>query len=160
MGEEGRRDRFILMAPLVYLLHFLEESPRFVPWFDAHVARGITQWVFWRVNLGCLVITSTVVAAEWWSRSAVSLAVAAAWLGFLMFANAVFHVAGAAVDGGYVPGVVTAVALYLPYVVTFFVRSARSRRLPVGGLLVAIALGASPMVLHGYLILFRGSRLF
>jgi hypothetical protein len=41
----------ILLAPLIFVVHFLEEVPGFVAWFNAHVPRGITQPLFWSVNV-------------------------------------------------------------------------------------------------------------
>ena len=150
----------ILLAPLIFVCHFLEESPTFVPWFNAHAAPDITTGLFWRVNLTGLVITLIVMASEWFSHSSLSLILVVAWFGFLMFANAIFHIVGAFVDGGYIPGLATAVLLYLPYFAWLFVRGVVSRRVSAGVLIVAAIVGATPMLLHGYLILFRGSRLF
>jgi hypothetical protein len=45
-----RLSRALMCAPLVFVAHFLEESPGFVPWFNAHVTRGITAELFWTVN--------------------------------------------------------------------------------------------------------------
>jgi len=150
----------ILLAPIIFVCHFLEEAPSFVPWFNAHVARGITPGMFWRVNLTALMITLIVVAVEWSSRSGASQTVVLVWFGFLMFANAVFHIIGAIVDGRYVPGVITAVVLYLPYFSWLFARGVKHKRLSVKASIVAAVIGALPMTVHGYLILFRGSRLF
>lgn len=150
----------LLFAPLLLVCHFVEESPDFVDWFNSHVARGITQESFWMVNVTGLVITLAVVAVEWVSRSTGSLLLASAWLGFLMFANALFHIIAGVVDRRYVPGLVTASVLYLPYFVWFTVAAVRSRRAPAGWIFTCAAVGALPMFVHGYLILFRGSRLF
>lgn len=158
--ESGSVSRALLLAPPVFVCHFLEESPGFVVWFNSHVARGITPALFWEVNVSALLITLAVVGAEWLSRSAFSLGLAAGWFSFLMLANAAFHVAGGFVDGRYVPGLATAVLLYLPYYAWLFASAARSRRAGVGWLLLAAVLGSLPMLAHGYLILFRGSRLF
>ena len=152
--------RALLLAPLIFIVHFLEESPGFVAWFNSHVARGITPSLFWTVNLTGLFITLAAVAFEWLSRTPLSLAVALAWLCFLMFANALFHVAGALVDGRYVPGLVTAVLLYLPYYLWLCVRALKSRRVKAAALLAAAVPCSLPMLIHGYLILFRGDRLF
>ena len=163
MIENATRTKWfdpILLAPLIFVCHFLEESPTFVRWFNAHVARGITEGLFWRVNLTALMITLIVVAVEWSSRSIPSLVFTIAWLSFLMFANAIFHIAGALVDGGYVPGLITAVLLYLPYYPWLFVRAAKRRLVSLPVLIGAAILGAIPMCVHGYLIVFRGSRLF
>jgi hypothetical protein len=150
----------LLLAPLIFICHFLEESQGFVEWFNGHVARGISSGLFWRVNIAGLVITLLVVGIEWFSRSAFSLVVAISWFSFLMLANAVFHVVGGLVDGRYVPGLITAILLYLPYYSWLFVSAVKSRRVNTVGLIAVAVLGSLPMLIHGYLILFRGSRLF
>ena len=152
--------RAVLIAPLIFVCHFVEESPWFVEWFNAHVPRGITSGAFWRVNLTALMITVTIVAIEYFSRSGVSLTLLIGWLGFLMGANALFHVLASIVDRGYVPGLVTAVLLYIPYYVWLFASAVKSRRSSVPVLFTAAGLCSIPMLTHGYLIVFQGDRLF
>jgi hypothetical protein len=155
-----RLRRLLLLAPLVFVAHFLEEGPGFVAWFNEHVARGITPELFRSVNYSALGITIVVVALEWVSESRVSAAVAVAWLGFLMLANALFHIAATLADGAYTPGVVTAVLLYLPFYTWVLSRVLGAGRLPVSAVVAAAVAGAMPMLIHGYLIVFRGTRLF
>lgn len=150
----------LLLSPLVFVAHFLEESPGFVPWFNSHVARGITAGLFWQVNLSALFITLIIVGLTRVSRSAFALTVAVVWLSFLMLANAILHIMGGLVDGRYVPGLLTAVLLYLPYYGWFLLRVIKSRQVKVVVLAVCVVGGALPMLIHGYLIIFRGSRLF
>lgn len=152
--------RIVLLAPVIFVCHFLEESPWFVDWFNSHVSRGITSALFWRVNLTALIITLITVGIEYVSRSAVSIMLVVGWLGFLMLANAVFHVAAAVVDRSYVPGLVTAILLYVPYYLWLFARAVKSRRSNVAVLVTAAGLFSIPMFVHGYLIVFRGDRLF
>lgn len=116
--------------------------------------------MFWRVNITGLVITLIVVAFEWFSRSSVSLVLVVAWFGLLMLANAIFHIAAAIVDRGYVPGLITAALLYLPYYSWLFVRGVNRNLVRIPILIGAAIIGAIPMCAHGYLIVFRGSRLF
>lgn len=142
------------------MCHFVEESPGFAAWFNAHVAREISSGLFWCVNISALVITVVVVGFEWFSRSSLSLYPAFFWLGFLMLANAVFHVAGGLVDRRYVPGLATAVLLYPPYYCWLAVTAVKSRRVGATPLIIVAVLGSLPMLAHGYPILFRGSRLF
>jgi hypothetical protein len=52
-----RLSQGLRFAPLVFVAHFLEESPGFVTWFNAHVTRGITADLFWTVNATALLIT-------------------------------------------------------------------------------------------------------
>ena len=150
----------LLAAPLIFIAHFVEEGPAFVTWFNAHVARGITEPLFRTVNHTALAVTVAVVVLEWLSASTFSAALAVAWLSLLMFANALFHVIAALVDGAYVPGLVTALLLYLPFYAWFVARVVQLRRLPLGVVIGAAAVGALPMFVHGYLIVFEGSRLF
>ena len=81
-------------------------------------------------------------------------------LSFLMLANALFHVIAAIVDRAYVPGLVTAVVLYVPLYIWVLLNLLRAKRLTAGLALGGAILGALPMAIHGYLIVFRGSRLF
>ncbi len=82
------------------------------------------------------------------------------WLGVLMVGNAVLHIGAAVVDRAYVPGVVTAILLYLPFSGLVVARLIRSRRVSPSAAAIAIVVGATPMLAHGYMILFRGTRLF
>lgn len=152
--------RALLVAPLVFAAHVLEESPRLVPWLNAHVTPGITSGLFWSANATAFVLTVAATAAYAASRSPALLVLLTAWLSFVMPTNAAFHITAAFVDRGYVPGLVTAVCLYLPYS-SWLVRQARRER-PVApaALVVAALLGAIPMAVHGYRILFLGTRLF
>jgi hypothetical protein len=153
--------RFLLLAaPVIFIVHFLEEGPGFVTWFNAHVARGITEPLFWTVNYTALAITIAVVILEWLSRSTFSATIVIAWLSFLMFANALFHLAGALVDRAYMPGLVTALLLYLPFYAWVATSTFRMRRMPGSIMATAALIGALPMLIHGYLIIVRGSRLF
>jgi len=150
----------LLAAPLIFVAHFMEEAPDFVAWFNAHVARDITPSLFWTVNYTALAITLVVVTLEWTSGTAASIALVVAWLSGLMFANALFHIVGAIIDRAYTPGLVTALLLYLPFYSWVVLRALQLRRLQPRGVAVAALLGATPMLAHGFLILFRGSRLF
>jgi hypothetical protein len=155
-----RLSRGLLFAPLVFVAHFLEESLGFVPWFNAHVTRGITTDLFWTVNATALLITVVVSLGWWTTKSTAAVVLVVAWLSFLMLTNAVFHITGAIVDRGYVPGLATALFLYLPYCGWVARQVVRNRRVAPGVLAAAAVLGAIPMAVHGYRILFLGTRLF
>jgi hypothetical protein len=60
----------------------------------------------------------------------------------------------------HMPGLVTAVGLYVPYVVILAARIGRSRHPHPGMLSFWAAVGALPMLIHGYRIVFLGTRLF
>ncbi len=159
LPEKGLRF-IIILAPFIFICHFMEESPGFVNWFNSHVGRGITSGLFWNVNISALVITVIVTIIELFAPSAVSASIVILWLSFLMLANAIFHITGGIVDQKYVPGLITAIVLYIPYYFLVVGSILKKQRLKLSSLIILALLGSSLMLIHGYLILFRGSRLF
>lgn len=152
--------KLVLLAPLVFVLHVLEEAPGFVAWFNRLVPRGITERTFFSVNAAGLLITLVLVVLVAASRDPVSGLALAAWVGFLFLANGLLHLVGTLAHGRYSPGVVTGTLLYLPYGAVLLRSIARDLALDRRAVLAAAALGSIPMLVHGYLIVFRESRLF
>ena len=157
-----RLRKLVLFAPVVFIIHVLEEAPGFVAWFNSLVPRGITQNLFLTVNAVGLVITLLIVLVVATSQDIdpVSGLALAAWVGFLMLANGLVHIVGTVAHARYCPGVVTGTLVYLPYGALLLRGIVREARLNPIVVLSATALGAIPMVVHGYLIVFRASRLF
>jgi hypothetical protein len=152
--------KLVLLAPLVFVVHVLEEAPGFVAWFNRLVPRGITQGTFLAVNVTGLVTTVVLVVLVAASRDPVSGLGLAAWVGFLFLANGFLHLVGTIAHARYSPGVVTGTLLYLPYGTLLLRSIARDIALERRVVLAAAGLGSVPMLVHGYLIVFRGSRLF
>ena len=150
----------ILLAPFIFICHFLEEAPGFVSWFNEHVSRGINSRLFWNVNISALAITIIVVLIELISPSVVSASLVILWLSFLMLANAIFHITGSMLDKAYMPGLITAIILYIPFYFLIIRNIIRRHRMKLPVLVSIAFLGALPMLIHGYMILFLGSRLF
>jgi hypothetical protein len=163
--ETARREtRFVaglaLLAPVIFVVHVLEEAPTFVPWFNSLVEPDISEPLFLTVNGVAFLITLVLSGALAATREPAVAVADLAWLGFLMLANAVFHLTATAVHHRYSPGAFTAACLYLPYFALLFAVSLRRLRVSWSIALAATLLGALPMAAHGYLIVFRGSRLF
>src|SRR5580704_15237869 len=117
----------ILLAPLIYAAHILEEAPGYIRWVNSVVDHGYPdQGHFFTGNLPSIVITAliAVIAAVTLNRGA--LLAMLAWLSYFMFANAIFHIVATVVLWRYSPGTVTATVLYLPYF-TWFVLYLRKR---------------------------------
>jgi hypothetical protein len=152
--------KLVLAAPFVFILHVLEEAPGFVAWFNSLVPRGITQNLFLTVNAVALTITVLIALLVVAAPNAASGLILAAWVGFLMLANGLFHLVGTIAHARYCPGVITGTVLYIPFgflLLRWIIRDLDLRPLLVLG---TAALGAVPMLTHGYLIVFRASRLF
>jgi hypothetical protein len=77
-----------------------------------------------------------------------------------MLANGAFHLAATAAHERYAPGVVTGTLLYVPYGVLVLRRVVRDLKVPAAAVVGSALAGAAPMLAHGFLIVFRGSRLF
>jgi hypothetical protein len=149
----------VAFAPLVFAAHFAEEAPGLVEWFNSQVAGGMTRESFWQINIGVLVITIIVALIVWQNDSAASVIAAVLWLSFMMGANSLVHIAASIAQRQYVPGLVTASILYLPYY-SFVLVGARRRGVSYPGLSAAAGIGALPMFVQGYFVICRGTRLF
>lgn len=152
--------RLAVVSPLIFFLHVAEEAPRFVAWFNSLVPRGISQDLFLTVNAVAFTITLFIALAVASSPTTPSALVFTAWVGFLMLANGLFHLVGTIVYARYSPGVATGTLLYLPFGALVLRTVVDELRLKPITVLVVALLGAAPMLAHGYLIVFRGSRLF
>jgi Protein of unknown function with HXXEE motif len=150
----------ILLAPLIFICHFSEEAPGFVSWFNQHVSRGINFRLFRDVNISALIITLFVSLMELIAPSPGSASLVILWLSFLMFANAIFHISGSIVDKAYMPGLITAVILYIPFYFFIAIKIVKGKRMKIPLIAGIALLGALPMLIHGYMILFLGDRLF
>ena len=160
MAAYARLRRATLLAPIIFLLHVAEEAPTFVEWFNSLVSRGISQSLFLSVNAAGLIITIILTAIFVASHERFFATLMLAWLGFLMFANAIFHIVATVVHARYCPGVVTATILYLPYFAWFFWLVVQHADIRAHVAIISTLVGSVPMTIHGYLIVFRGDRLF
>jgi hypothetical protein len=152
--------KLVLLLPFIFILHVFEEAPGFVMWFNSLVPRGISQNLFLTVNAVALAVTVAVSLLVASSPDSASGLVLAAWVGFLLLANGIFHLVGTIAHARYCPGVVTGTLLYLPYGALLLRKIVRDLGLKPGLVVGAAALGGIPMLVHGYLIVFRASRLF
>lgn len=149
-----------IALPILFALHVLEEAPGFVAWFNSLVTPGITQRIFFSVNATGFVISLAIACLVATSRTAGACIVAVAWVGFLMLANGVLHLVATLVHSRYSPGVITGALLYLPFSFLFMKAIVRECAIPWRTVLPVALAGGIPMYIHGYLIVFRGSRLF
>ena len=152
--------RIALLAPVIFAAHVAEEAPGFVGWANRLLEEDITQELFVSVNTGGFVVTTVLAIVVALSRSRAAIVLMVWWLSFLMLGNAILHVVATMVLGRYSPGVVTSIILYLPFFFVFLRRALRQFGIRFASAAAAVVAGALPMLVHGYLIVFRGSRLF
>jgi hypothetical protein len=116
----------ILLPPVLLLVHLIEEAPAFMRWLNSIAARPIPEGSYLLANLPVLLITTVLAVAAAFIRRKGPALFLLVWLSYIMFANALFHVAATVVLRKYCPGLITAFALYLPYYF-FFAEYLRTR---------------------------------
>jgi hypothetical protein len=105
----------ILLAPVVFLAHILEEAPAFMQWLNTITFLPVPEGSFLVANWPTLLITTFLaVAAAFLPYKAPALALLI-WLSYFMFANTLFHITATLALGRYCPGLITSLGLYLPY---------------------------------------------
>lgn len=149
-----------IALPAFFVLHVLEEAPTFVAWFNAHAEPDISTPLFLAVNVGGLLITLLVSALAINARGRATALVATAWVGFLMLANCLLHLTATIVDRAYAPGVVTSLLFYLPFSALWIAAVSREFALSLVTVVAVALLGGTLMYIHGWLLIFEGSRLF
>ena len=132
--------KVVLLAPIAYVLHILEEAPSFVAWtrlYPGWFSPTLSQTAYVVVNAVymLLVVGAVLLCAR---RSAVTLGLAAI---LFLFSNAVFHIAFTVLSGTYSPGTVTALLLYVPLTFATFYCAGREGLLSVRRVLGAAFLG-------------------
>ncbi len=101
------------LVPVAYLVHILEESPRFVPWAQKYLGAPETfgQFVIGNIIFMAYVIIATSLAIFYPSELTLVIGLStAAWI----FSNFLIHAYYTLRTGEYSPGVVTASAIYVP----------------------------------------------
>ena len=151
--------RFILLAPLLFIFHVAEEAAGFVNWVNSLIDRDITPALFLSVNLTGFIILSGLSVLTAGTKGKTITLITLAWFGFMMLANALFHILATLVYQHYAPGTLTSVVLYLPFVFWFSrLLISKTGMRPIT-IITAILIGSIPMAIHGYLIIFEAIRL-
>jgi hypothetical protein len=141
--------RAVWLLPAAFLLHVLEEAPRFKEWVNRHITGRFTWADFLRNNgLGMALIVGLCAAVDYHPQPAVVFAffALAVWqCGF----NTLFHVATTAAYGAYSPGLITSLVLYPKLVLYLSKLAIRDELLSEDAALKALLLGA---VIHAMVV--------
>lgn len=150
----------ILLAPVIYAAHILEEAPGYVRWFNSVVHQNAPDnGHFFAGNYPSIAITAIVAIAAAATLNRGALLAMLAWLSYFMFANAIYHVTATLWLREYSPGTVTAVLLYIPYF-SWFVWYLRSRKISAVAISAIVAIFALPMLIQTYAVVFRHTRFY
>ena len=104
------------LVPIAYLIHMIEETPRFIPWTRRYswlFTSRFTTPLFILGNCMFMAYVLSSIALSMWYPSEWTFIIGlstAAWI----FANFLLHAMLTLASGVYSPGVVTAGAIYVP----------------------------------------------
>ena len=146
----------ILLAPVLFWAHIIEESAEgFMRWYNSVVPVPLPESGFLARNLQPFVIMVVLAAAAAWIRRKEPAFLLLLWLSFFMFANAIFHVTATVALHRYCPGLITALALYLPYYWWFTRYLRTSLSMHAVTLVIVNALSVGLVYLHWHDVLFK-----
>ena len=134
----------------MFWAHIAEEIPGFVRWYNSFISPAISESDLVASNIQPLVITAVLALAAAFHRRKWTSFLLLVWLAYFMFANTLFHIAATIALGRYCPGLITAMALYLPYYFWYaqYLRSSFSVRLASVVIVSALATGIAYLVWH------------
>jgi hypothetical protein len=145
------------LVPIVYCIHMVEETPRFVPWAKKYLSAPSTfaQFVLGNVIFMVYVLAFVSLAVfypgEWTLILGLSTA---AWI----FSNFLIHASLTLYTGEYSPGVVTASALYAPIAVYIYATFIQSGVLSQSDIVLSILIGFAVMYVPTLIQVWRGKR--
>ncbi len=145
------------LVPLVYFIHIIEETPRFVPWAKKYLSAPSTfaQFMLGNVIFMAYVVISVSLATFYTSEWMLVLGLAtAAWI----FSNFLIHAFFTLYTGEYSPGVVTASALYAPVAVYIYASFLGSGILHNIDIILATVIGFAVIIVPTLIQVWRGRR--
>ncbi len=155
--------KVILLAPLLYTFHFVEEYGTVVSWVNSVLKQGsVDQSLFIGINIAGL--SNTLLITVMFNKSRIDSTVPAflalAWLSFLMFGHPLLHIVASAMLDTYSPGVITSIFLYLPFFIWFAWAVMNRYKISSLHFVLTVLCGSLPMFIHGYFLIFRNTHLF
>jgi hypothetical protein len=154
-----RGPKLLLLAPLLFGAHVLEEAPGYLDWFNRVAKPPIIADHFLSGQIPPFLITAVLAGLAAWTSKTWALLLLLVWSTHFIFANALYHVIASIATASYSPGLITAVVLYLPFFV-WFMAYLRKQGIADWLLLLFVALFGLPMYLQTYMVSFRGMRFF
>ena len=106
--------RFILVVPVAYAIHVLEESFGFPQWVCTHFSVSFTTSQFRFNNLLFLAISMVLTWIVYRYPGRIVVFFFLAWLSGLFLHNALFHIGGTAYFKDFSPGLISSALIYLP----------------------------------------------
>ena len=136
------------LSAIAYILHYAEEGPRLVEWFQNHYSGKMVDQLNYtqkKLNLENALLFSftllNVILLNLYPDSVIlKVGILGSGIGFV--GNTIFHVVPTLRDGIYSPGVVTASMIFPPVLLTYLWKLSAEGLLSVPIFLIAIVAGA------------------
>ena len=132
----------VWLFPAAFILHVIEEWPRFVTWANRYASQRFTARDYAVIHLSGIVGAVFVAALLSWARPRPLVFLFFAFL-FLpgLFWNVLFHLGATAVFRAYSPGLITALFVYPPVVYLVSRCAYREGLLSLGSWAAALVIG-------------------
>jgi hypothetical protein len=124
-----------------FVLHVLEEWPRFTDWARRHASVRFTQRDYNSIHVAGIAasLLAALLVSRFPNRPVVFLFFAFLFTPAVLF-NSIFHVAASVVTRSYCPGALTAVAIYLPLFTVTTMLAFKENLLDMGTLIASLVL--------------------
>jgi hypothetical protein len=151
--------KLLLLPPILFGLHVLEEAPGYVQWFNSVAQPPIPAEGFGRGQIAPLAEAAVLAGLAFWTGKRWAAVLLYIWSIHFFFANGVYHLIATIVLRSWSPGLVTGTLLYLPFF-AWLTRHLRRSGVEAWALLLIVALLGLPMYLQTYMVAFRHARFF
>jgi hypothetical protein len=144
----------ILLAPVLFWAHIMEEQAwGFMRWYNSVVTTPGSEAGFLAANIQPLVITAVLAIAAALIRRKEPAFLLLVWLSYFMLGNTIFHITATFALHRYCPGLLTALALYLPFFIWYqrYLRTRLSMHPAIIAIVSALAVGVVYLQWHKFL---------
>lgn len=132
----------ILLIPIVYAIHMLEESFGFVHWVNENISPHFTTTNFHRNNLIMFVASVLISIVAFKIQNRITAFLVITWVFGLILNNVFFHVGGTLFYKKYSPGILSSIFIYLPFSVLLLWTLLKEKRLRKSELVSSFFFGA------------------
>ena len=151
--------KLLLLPPVLFGLHALEEAPGYVQWFNSVAQPPIPAEGFLRGQIAPLAEAAALALLAFRTGKRWAQVLLYIWSIHFFFANGLYHLIASLVLGSWSPGLITGTLLYLPFF-AWLTHSLRRSGVEAWVLLLMTALLGLPMYLQTYMVAFRHARFF
>lgn len=150
----------LLLAPVIFAAHVVEEAPGYVRWFNSVVpSQPIPSAGFLAAQLQPFLAALFLAAAAAITANRWAALILLLWSSHFFFANAIYHLVASAALATYSPGLLTGTAFYLPFFY-WLASHVKKQGIALWAIVLLVAFASLPAMLQTYLVVFERRRFY